>query len=178
MNPVEIAYLSLGSNLGDKITQLQQALNCLNHTPGIHVTHVSSIYQTSPLGYVQQPPFYNLVVEIHISLQPDDLLTCIRDIEKKFHRVRQVKWGPRTMDIDIVLYGSQVMQHDHLHVPHPYMKERAFVLVPLFEIAGDITIPGINQTVTELIQQLPFEQEIHRLNESLYLPMYKDKGVK
>lgn len=167
MSRMETAYLGLGANLGDRLTQLKQAIELLHHTSGIRVTRISSVYETDPVGYLNQPCFYNLVIEVKTTLTPSALLSVILQAEKKLHRVREVRWGPRTIDIDILLYGDRVIEQEDLQVPHPRMKERAFVLVPLLELAGNRVIPGTDQTVEQLAWELPPGQKIRRLDVSL-----------
>ena len=157
------AYLGLGTNQGDRQEQLKQAINLLNNTKGIHVRKTSSIYETAPVGYLDQPPFYNMAAEIQTNLPPGRLLEAFLQIEQKFHRVRKIRWGPRTMDLDLLLYEDRLIQQEDLVVPHPRMTERAFVLVPLFEIAGDIEIPGTHKTITRWMEEIPDEQKVHKL---------------
>ncbi|MBA4495796.1 2-amino-4-hydroxy-6-hydroxymethyldihydropteridine diphosphokinase [Paenactinomyces guangxiensis] len=157
------AYLGLGANLGDRLKQLRQAVEMLHHTAGISVIRISTVYETAPVGYLNQPPFYNLVIEVHTTLSPIALLATVNQVEKKLHRVREVRWGPRTIDIDILLYENRVIKQEDLQIPHPRMKERAFVLIPLRELAPHIEIPGSDQTLVDLIRQLPPDQEIRPL---------------
>ncbi len=164
MSQVVTAYLGLGSNLGDRLTQLKQAMDLLHHTSGIRVNRISSVYETHPVGYLDQPCFYNAVIEVQTTLPPEKLLFTILQTEQKLHRVREVRWGPRTIDIDILLYGDRVIEQEDLQVPHPRMKERAFVLAPLSELAGSRIIPGTGQTVEQLLQELPPGQKIRRLD--------------
>ena len=157
------AYLGLGTNQGDRQEQLKQAINLLNNTKGIHVRQTSSIYETAPVGYLDQPPFYNMAAEIQTILPPAQLLEAFLQIEQKFHRVRKIRWGPRTMDLDLLLYEDRCIQQEDLVVPHPRMTERAFVLVPLLEIAGDIEIPGTHKTITQWMEEIPDDQKVHKL---------------
>jgi 2-amino-4-hydroxy-6-hydroxymethyldihydropteridine diphosphokinase len=157
------AYLGLGANLGDRLEQLKQAVELLNHTKGICVKRISSVYETSPVGFLEQPDFYNLVIEIQTTLTPAELLRHALKIEKKLHRIREVRWGPRTMDIDLLLYDERIIEQEKLTVPHPRMTERAFVLIPLREIAGNLRIPGTDATLDELIARLSKEQLVRKL---------------
>lgn len=161
-----IAYLGLGSNLGNRWEQLERAIELLRHTDGLDIIKRSSVYQTKPVGYLDQPDFYNLVVEIKTTLDPEMLLSCILKIEKKMDRVRMVRWGPRTIDIDILLYEEHMIIQENLQIPHPNMFDRGFVLIPLFEVCGDIRLPGKNKTITQLIQTLPSEQEYKIISNS------------
>lgn len=162
------AYLGLGGNMGDRLSLLSQAVKLLDLTQGISVNRISSIYETAPVGLLEQPHFYNLVVEIQTTLTPAELLRVALAIEKKLHRVRHKRWGPRTIDIDLLLYDDRIIQREELEIPHPRMHERAFVLVPLMEIAGDIAIPGTGTRLSQYIAQLPAEQEITKLDDELF----------
>ncbi|MBA4542422.1 MULTISPECIES: 2-amino-4-hydroxy-6-hydroxymethyldihydropteridine diphosphokinase [Thermoactinomyces] len=164
MNPQTTAYLGLGANLGDRPGQLKKAIELLHQSEDILVTGVSSVYETAPVGFTRQPDFYNLVVEVKTALSPFALLARVLDIEKKLHRVREIRWGPRTIDIDLLLYDEQIITADKLTIPHPRMTERAFVLIPLREVAGNIRIPGTDKTLEEWISHLPPDQEIKKLS--------------
>ncbi len=157
MSKQVVAYLGLGANLGDPINQLQQALELLHHSQGISIRRLSSLYETSPVGYLNQPNFYNLVVEINTNLYPTKLLQTTQKIEHLLRRVRKERFGPRTMDIDILLYEQRIIQLPELIVPHPRLAERAFVLIPLHELVGDCTLPNGEQLHT-YIDQLPADQ--------------------
>lgn len=153
-------FLGLGSNVGDRENQLKEAIRLLDEQSGIKVVKVSSFYETEPVGYVDQPDFLNLCVEIQTELSPKAVLERGLAIEQQLHRVRKERWGPRTLDIDILLYGDQIIEEEDLTIPHPRMTERAFVLIPLQEIAPnkieprtqtkikDITVP--NETVKKV----------------------------
>ncbi|MDQ7113954.1 2-amino-4-hydroxy-6-hydroxymethyldihydropteridine diphosphokinase [Staphylococcus simulans] len=153
-------FLGLGSNVGDRENQLKEAIRLLDEQSGIKVVKVSSFYETEPVGYVDQPDFLNLCVEIQTELSPKAVLERGLAIEQQLHRVRKERWGPRTLDIDILLYGDQIIEEQDLTIPHPRMTERAFVLIPLQEIAPnkveprtqtkikDITVP--NETVKKV----------------------------
>ena len=122
------AYLGLGSNIGDRKQQLLKAIDLIGNIKGIKVTKQSSIYETAPIGYTDQPNFLNLCLEIETELSPQQLLKHCLDIEQQLHRVREIRWGPRTLDIDILLYSDNIIETDNLSIPHPRMQERAFVL--------------------------------------------------
>lgn len=158
------AYLGLGSNIGNSVETLEQALHLLNASSHIEVTTQSSIYRTNPIGYVEQPDFYNLVAEVKTSLSPKALLSTILQVEQELQRVRTIRWGPRTMDIDILLYGDSIIHQPQLHIPHPRMMERGFVLVPLYEIAGDLSIPGVEGSLKDRIKKLLPEQKVEKLD--------------
>ena len=125
------AYLGLGSNIGDRAHQLQQAIRIIDQYQYIDVTSISPIYETEPVGYTDQPQFLNLCIEIETTLNPQELLKRCLETEEALHRVRKIRWGPRTLDVDILLYGNEIIEEDNLIIPHPRMTERAFVLIPL-----------------------------------------------
>ena len=145
------AYLGLGSNIGDRKQQLLKAIDLIGNIKGIKVTKQSSIYETAPIGYTDQPNFLNLCLEIETELSPQQLLKHCLDIEQQLHRVREIRWGPRTLDIDILLYSDNIIETDNLSVPHPRMQERAFVLIPLNDIASDKKDPRLNQKIHDLV---------------------------
>lgn len=145
------AFLGLGSNIGEREAQLDEAIKILNNFEGIKVTQVSDIYETEPVGYTEQPNFLNLCVEIETTLAPRELLSCCLETEQQLHRVRVVRWGPRTLDVDILLYGNQIIEEENLTVPHPRMNERSFVLIPLNDIASNEIEPRSNQTIGNLV---------------------------
>lgn len=145
------AYLGLGSNIGDRKQQLLKAIDLIGNIKGIKVTKQSSIYETAPIGYTDQPNFLNLCLEIETELSPQQLLKHCLDIEQQLHRVREIRWGPRTLDIDILLYSDNIIETDNLSIPHPRMQERAFVLIPLNDIASDKKGPRLNQKIHDLV---------------------------
>ncbi|WP_436855922.1 2-amino-4-hydroxy-6-hydroxymethyldihydropteridine diphosphokinase [Staphylococcus caeli] len=145
------AYLGLGSNVGERKNQLEEAVSILNSKNGITVTKTSPIYETEPVGFVDQPQFLNQCIEIETSLAPHDLLKECLDVEQQLHRVREVRWGPRTLDVDILLYGDHILEEAELTIPHPRMLERAFVLIPLNDIAKDTIEPRSNKTIGTLV---------------------------
>lgn len=134
------AYLSLGSNMGDRLTYLKQAIENLNNHPAIKVEKTSSIYETAAWGLKEQPDFYNLVLKVKTSLPAEGLLNACQKIESELERTRLIHWGPRTIDIDILLYEDIEMKEDDLTIPHKYLLERPFVTIPLAEIAPDIYV--------------------------------------
>jgi 2-amino-4-hydroxy-6-hydroxymethyldihydropteridine diphosphokinase len=140
---VSTAYLGLGSNLGDRRQYLAAAVCALNEEPGLRVEKTSSVYETKPVGVVEQPDFLNLVAQVTTELPAHDLLArCLR-IETALGRVRTERWGPRTVDIDVLWYDGQVVNDADLILPHPRMATRAFVLVPLAEIAPMLLLEGM-----------------------------------
>ncbi|MBP1967250.1 2-amino-4-hydroxy-6-hydroxymethyldihydropteridine diphosphokinase [Paenibacillus aceris] len=128
------AYVALGSNIDDREQYLQDAITALNRVSGIVVTGLSSIYETEPVGYVDQSAFLNMVVQIQTVIPAEELLFTLLTIENRLGRKRDVRWGPRTIDLDLLLYGDERLTTPDLIIPHPRMHERAFVLVPLSEV--------------------------------------------
>lgn len=149
------AYLGLGTNLGHKKENLEKALDILNFHSDVQVLKVSSFYETDPVGYENQDKFLNAVVFCETSLGPYELLDFIQEIEKALKRVRDIRWGPRTIDVDILLYDTlELMDEPRLIIPHPRMVEREFVLEPLAEIAPEVVHPGEGKSVSLLLKEL------------------------
>ena len=141
-------YLSLGSNLGDRVGNLRAALTALEGVAEIE--KVSSLYETEPVGVVDQPAFLNLAVRGSTQLSPGELLEALKRIERDVGRVPSFRWGPRVVDVDILMYGDLVVDSPDLTIPHKEMMNRAFVLVPLAEIAPESVHPRAGQAVEEL----------------------------
>ncbi|HCE69137.1 MAG: 2-amino-4-hydroxy-6-hydroxymethyldihydropteridine diphosphokinase [Geobacteraceae bacterium GWC2_55_20] len=149
------AYIALGSNLGDRELNLLRAVAEIGRLPESKVTALSSFYETSPVGTVNQDAFYNAVLKLSTGLPPRILLTHLLRIETdSFKRTRTVVNGPRRMDLDLLLYGTQILSEEDLVVPHPRMMERRFVLQPLCEIAPELVHPVSGITVAELLAAL------------------------
>jgi 2-amino-4-hydroxy-6-hydroxymethyldihydropteridine diphosphokinase len=136
------AYLGLGANLGDRLGNLQRAVDLLGQQPGVTVVRSSRVYETEPVGGPPQPPFLNAALEISTELSPHELLSACGGIENEMGRVRVVHWGPRPIDIDILTYDETTIDEVDLQVPHPRMHERGFVLAPLAELTEDPPLPG------------------------------------
>lgn len=132
------AYIALGSNIGKKETYLKEAVKKLYEHPDVQVEAISSIYETTPVGYENQDDFLNMAVKISTSLRPEELLALTQKIEQELGRTREVRWGPRTADLDILLYNRENIETEQLVIPHPRMYERLFVLVPMSEICPEI----------------------------------------
>lgn len=137
----EQAYLALGANLGDRLATLQHAVGLLDSRPRIEVVRSSRVYETEPVG-PPQPPYLNAVIEIRTDLEPRDLLTESLAVEAELGRVRAGRWGPRTIDIDVLTYDEREIDEPDLEIPHPRMHERAFVLIPLSDLTADPALPG------------------------------------
>ena len=161
-------YLGLGSNLGNREENLREALSILGETDGIIVRTVSSCYETEPIGPVtDQNDFYNIVAEIETTLSPRELLTCINSTERLLGRVPGERWGPRVIDIDILLWDNVVLDEEQLKIPHPEMTTRAFVLTPLAEIAPDVVHPTAHKNIAKLASQLDDTHRVRRLDVRL-----------
>ncbi len=145
-------YLGLGSNLGERRSNLSAAINALS--PQVLPIQISPIYETEPWGYEDQPHFLNQVLEGHTRLAPGDLLTYLKRIERNLGREESFTYGPRVIDIDILYYDDLVLESPELTVPHPYLHERAFVLIPLADIAPDLIHPVLKKSVRELARGL------------------------
>jgi len=155
-------YLSLGSNLGDREANLRQAIKRLSST-GVVVTNVSSMYETEPVDMLDQPWFLNCAVEGRTKLPAQELLQALREIEKRMGSQKLVAKGPRLMDMDILLYGTETIDTPELQVPHPRMLFRRFVLVPLAEIAPNLRHPAWTKTISELSAISSDRSEVRRL---------------
>lgn len=154
-------YLSLGSNMGDRQGYLQRAVKALKQLTDTEVEAVSSYYETAAWGLTDQADFLNLALALETQLPAESLLSACQAIEKDLDRVRHKHWGPRTVDIDILLYGQEIWETEHLIVPHPFMTQRAFVLVPLLEIAKDLVEPQTGQTYENYLSQLD-TNDVHK----------------
>ncbi len=158
------AYIGLGSNLGDKKRYMEQALKLLAETPGIELRQLAGYYRTEPIGYTEQDWFLNTVAEIKTTLAPHALLAALQIIENELGRVRKIHWGPRVIDLDLLLYGDEKIDDDILTVPHPRICERAFVVAPLADINPDLILPNGNKA-KELALSLAEKQKINKVDD-------------
>ncbi|KIL52483.1 2-amino-4-hydroxy-6-hydroxymethyldihydropteridine diphosphokinase [Jeotgalibacillus campisalis] len=149
-----LAYLSLGSNQGEPFVNLKEAVAQLDEIEGIQVSRVSSIYETDPVGVTEQNAFLNLAAQVETTLTPEELLIVCQTIENNLGRKRVVRWGPRTIDLDILMYNADQYRSKSLTIPHPRMHERSFVLVPLLELNPDLVHPELNVSLKQLQQTL------------------------
>jgi 2-amino-4-hydroxy-6-hydroxymethyldihydropteridine diphosphokinase len=150
--PSTIIYLGLGNNTGDREANLEAAIQSL--PPKVEVLRRSPIYQTPPWRYTDQPDFLNLVIEGATQLSPTGLLNYLKDLEKEVGRTASFHWGPREIDIDILLFGTEIFSSPQLTIPHPQMHNRAFVLVPLADLVPDLVHPVLNQKISDLASAL------------------------
>lgn len=160
------AFLGLGSNLGDRLATLQGAVDLLGSEPGIRVIRSSRVWETDPVGGPDQPEFLNAVVEVTTDLEPHDLLSACNRVEATLGRTREVRWGPRTIDIDILLIDALAIDDPTLTVPHPRLHQRAFALMPLLELTPDPVLPN----GTRLLDATP-EGEAHPFAPPLIVPV-------
>ena len=137
------AFLSLGSNMGDRLEYLSKAIDKIAEIQGCNILNKSRVYETEPWGYENQEAFLNLCISVETYLSPYELLESLQTIELELDRVRKIHWGPRTIDIDILLFDDIICEDDKLTIPHPRMSERAFVLIPLYDIEKNLIIDGI-----------------------------------
>jgi len=158
---MKTVYISLGSNIGDRAATLAGGIAALN-AAGIHVLRQSSLYETEPVDAPPQQWFLNAVVQAETELMPRPLLRAVRQIEHAFGRRRILPRGPRTLDLDILLYGTSVIHSEELQVPHPRMAARRFVLVPLVELAPALRHPLLHKTMAELLAETPDQGRIRR----------------
>jgi 2-amino-4-hydroxy-6-hydroxymethyldihydropteridine diphosphokinase len=155
----QTAYLSLGSNVGDRDANLRAALAALPPA-GVQVKRLSSVYETEPVDYLSQPWFLNCVAEVETNLDPFALLRALHSIESQMGGKKDFAKGPRKIDLDILLYGEETIDSPDLQIPHPRMLQRRFVLVPLAELAPTLKHPAWNATATELLAQTPDKSQV------------------
>lgn len=190
--PVEEVYVGIGSNIGDSLIIVPEAIKCLGRISSTNLIKQSSLYRSEPISDIPQDDYVNAVVSLETSLQPLELLLELQAIEQAFYRQRdpKLKWAPRTLDLDIILFGSRKIDDSHLQIPHPEMQNRLFVLKPLYEISGDLYISGLG-SLQYLINQAPISKSpLYRLkpydlinrnpNQTQYAesaPIYSRRGT-
>ena len=157
---MHIAYICFGSNIGDRLSYIQNAILSLSKTQGITLQKISSLYKTAPVGYDAQADFLNCVVAIETCLSPLTLLHIIKDIETQVGRQHRARWGPREIDMDILIYEDVCLNTSTLIIPHPEMHHRRFVLVPFSEIVPDLVHPVFNETIQTLLNRLEDDKSV------------------
>jgi 2-amino-4-hydroxy-6-hydroxymethyldihydropteridine diphosphokinase len=162
-----LAYIGLGSNLGDGIKNCWRALEAIGSDPGNRLVQCSPLYRTEPVGKRDQDWFINGAAAVETSMTPGDLLAFLLSVEDRMGRVRKEKWGSRIIDLDILFYGDRVLDEEDLRIPHPRLQERRFVLVPLNDIAPDLFHPVFRRTVSQLLAELK--------SEEMVLPVLEEK---
>ena len=148
------AFIGLGSNLGERESMIRQALEALSGLPETELVRASSLYDTEPVGDVDQPNFLNAVAQLETDLPASQLLWNLQLIEKRLGRERTRRWGPRVIDLDLLLYGDETIEEENLRVPHPELTRRAFVLVPLVELEPLLVHPGTGETMLSHLSKL------------------------
>jgi len=157
------AYIGIGSNLGSPLKNCERAITLLEENPEIKIIARSSFFETEPVGPQNQSWFVNGVVEIATGLEPLPLLDTLLAIENAMGRIRNEKWGPRKIDLDILLFGKSVLKINRLEIPHPEMIHRRFVLAPLAELTPDLVHPTEKKTIQQLLSALPEDKKVVRL---------------
>ena len=152
------AYLGLGSNLGDREDNMRRAVSLLRQR--VSLIALSSVYETEPWEYTSQPTFLNLVCAVETGLSPQELLELAHEVERDLGRVPTFRYGPRSMDVDILLYGDEMIETPDLQIPHPRFSERAFALVPLAEIAPGLVHPALGKSMTELLEKVSGKEKV------------------
>jgi len=163
LKPRVTAYLGLGSNLGDRQFNLVKAIELL--AQWVHIEKLSSLYETEPMGYREQPCFLNAVCQLNTSLTPEELLALAKHIEAALGRIPSFPNAPRPIDIDILFYGNRVVSSQQLTIPHPRLEERAFVLVPLAEIAPDLAHPVSGRAIREMVERVEGLEGVKRWDQ-------------
>ena len=161
-----IAYIGIGSNVGDKARQCERGVSELLKLDRHRLLRRSSLYKTQPIGHIAQDWFINLVIKLETEMDAPALLSSLKEIESRLGRVQTLRWGPRAIDLDILFFNDHQIQKDDLTVPHPLIQDRQFVLVPLVEIDPDFTHPVLKKTVKELLERLKEDQGVERLPDA------------
>jgi 2-amino-4-hydroxy-6-hydroxymethyldihydropteridine diphosphokinase len=157
--PMVTSLIAMGSNLGDRLATLEDARRAIDQAPGITVVRTSKIYETAPVGGPEQGAFLNAVLAADVDLDAAELLRLLQGIEARFKRRREVRFGPRTLDLDILAYGDEVIVTPDLEIPHPRLHERRFVLVPLTDVAPNWRHPIRHATTLEMLAALPVQAD-------------------
>ena len=164
-NSKHAVYIGFGSNIDDRLTHIRNAIHTLSKTDGITLQKISSIYTTDPVGYEEQAQFLNGAAAIQTTLSPLSLLHTLKDIETAIGRKHRIRWGPREIDLDILIYGDLCVQTEKLVIPHPEMHLRGFVLVPLAEIASDLVHPVFQESIRDLLNRLEDGKSVQKTED-------------
>jgi len=162
---MSLVYLGLGTNLGDRFSNLKNAISAM--AAWGHVLAVSKVYETAPVGITDQPAFLNMAIKIETKLEPLPLLKVLKDLEKDLGRTEAVRWGPRLIDIDILLYEQRHVQDATLEVPHPRLVERRFALAPLADVGAEVIHPTTGKSIAQLLALLPPDDDVKILSETI-----------
>lgn len=162
-----ICYVGIGSNKGDPVTHCLDSIKHISSLEDVEVLRRSSLYRTEPVGFKEQEWFINCVVEVRTPQTPHTLLRMLQLIEDRMGRIRGEKWGPRIIDLDILLYGQKVIEDDNLHIPHPELHRRRFVLVPLNEIASYVIHPLFGVSIQGLLNRLEGNGRVEQISEDV-----------
>ncbi len=160
-----LTYIGIGSNLGNKLENYRRAIESLGSDPRNRLVRCSPLYHTEPVGKTGQDWFVNGVISMETSMDPGELLEFLLSIERKMGRVREEKWGPRTIDLDILFCGDQILNEADLQIPHPRLHERRFVLIPLQDVAPDLVHPVLGKAVSRILAELDTRERVVPLQE-------------
>jgi 2-amino-4-hydroxy-6-hydroxymethyldihydropteridine diphosphokinase len=155
--PLTPVFIGIGSNVGDRLASCREAVRRVGSTPGVRIKKISSLYETEPVDYLEQNRFYNAVIAIETSLSPGALLKSCQAIEHRLGKKILIPKGPRTIDLDLLFYDGEIIDEPGLQIPHPALCDRAFVLIPLTEIAPDFIHPALHTSVTQILRRLNTE---------------------
>jgi 2-amino-4-hydroxy-6-hydroxymethyldihydropteridine diphosphokinase len=156
-------FIALGSNLGDRAGWLWQAQEKLFGAPSVQLVAASSVYETEPVGKIDQPAFLNQVLAVRTTLAPEELLSRLLQVERELGRVRSERWGPRNIDLDLLAFGGRIFKTERLVLPHPELHRRRFVLQPWAEIAPEFIVPGFSVTVEELLENCEDNKRVQKV---------------
>ena len=159
-----LAYIGVGANLEDRAAALRRATATLDAHDRLEVRGASPVYETAPVGVTGQPMFLNAVLALETDLDAHSLLECLMDVERRFGRIRRLRWGPRILDLDILLYGNELIRSQGLQIPHPRLHKRAFVLVPLCDLTPEGRHPVFGKTFADLAESIGPSQVVRRLD--------------
>jgi 2-amino-4-hydroxy-6-hydroxymethyldihydropteridine diphosphokinase len=158
-----IAYIGIGSNIGDKLNHCEKAISEISKTDRDKILSKSSFYKTKPIGYTSQDWFVNAVIKIETDLDAHELLQTLKAIESQLDRVETIRWGPRTIDLDILFFDNDEIHTEELQIPHPLIQDRQFILVPLAEIDRDLIHPVLKKTIQELLNNFEEDQGVEKI---------------